>query len=33
MSCLGEVIRQLQAYVLNLLFSWKFEHNVDLEIF
>ena len=27
MNCLGEVIRQLHAYVLNLLFSWKFEHK------
>jgi len=27
MNCSGKVIRQLQAYVLNLLFSWKFEHK------
>jgi len=27
MNCSGDVIRQLQAYVLNLLFSWKFEHK------
>ena len=27
MNCLGEVIRQLQSYVLNLLFSWKYEHK------
>ena len=27
MNCSGEVIRQLQAYVLNLLFSLKFEHK------
>ena len=26
-NCSGEVIRQLQAYVLNLLFFWKFEHK------
>jgi len=27
MNCSCEVIRQFQAYVLNLLFSWKFEHK------
>jgi len=36
MNCSGEVIRQLQAYVLNLLFSWMFEHKCgfgDLQTF
>jgi len=32
-NCSGEVIRQLQAYVLNLLFSESLNTNVDLEIF
>jgi len=27
MNWSGEVIRQLQAYVLNLLLFWKFEHK------
>jgi len=27
MNCSGKVIRQFQAYVLNLLFSRKFEHK------
>jgi len=32
MNCSGEVIRQLQAYVLNLLFPESLNTNVDLEI-
>jgi len=26
-NCSGEIIRQLQAHVLNILYSWKFEHT------
>ena len=31
MNCSGEVIGQLQAYVLSLLFSWKFKHKCGFE--